>query len=165
MALLHVLLAPFAAVCGYILVGFLAMLPELLRRGNPQHARPLADLWVAMAWLEYIPLLIFIPLSFAAGLGLWKQRRWGRRLAFGLASIGALTVINGMFWELRQVRAQIRGRHPLWPPPPYPEIVVALGALLLLWYGWVFWYLSRRDVAEAFHGRVAPTAADATGAR
>jgi hypothetical protein len=158
MALLHVLLAPVAAACGYILVTFLGMLPELLRTGSPQRGAPLSNLWWGVVWLGYIPLLILIPLSFAAALGLWKLRRWGRWLALGISAMGALTASNGMFWQVLYIRAVDS------PSPPHPERVLALGVLVLAWYGLVLWYLLRRDVAEVFHGKGAPAAADAAGA-
>jgi hypothetical protein len=157
MALLHVLLAPVATVCGYILAGFLGMLPELLRTGTAQYGTPLGDLWIGMVWLGYIPFLILIPLSFAAGLGLWKLRRWGRWLALGLSSMGALTLSNGMFWQVLYMRQVSR------PWPPHPEQVLALGVPVLGLYGWVLWYLSQREVAEVFHSKSAPAAADTAG--
>jgi hypothetical protein len=157
MALLHVLLAPVAAVCGYILAGFFVMLPELLRTGTSQYGTPLGDLWLGVAGLGYIPLLVLIPLSFAAALGLWRLRRWGRWLALGLSSMGALTASNGMFWQIRHMRAV----DVAWPP--HPERVLSLGLLVLAWYGLVLWYMLRRDVAEVFHGKGAPAAADTAG--
>jgi hypothetical protein len=157
MAVLHFLLAPVAAVCGYILAGFLGMLPELLRTGSPQSGAPLGALWVGVAWLGYIPLLILIPLSFAAGLGLWKLRRWGRWLALGLSSICALTAANGMFWQVLYIRAVPR------PWPPHPERVLTPALFVLAWYGLELWYFLRGDVAEVFQRKGAPAAADAAG--
>jgi hypothetical protein len=48
LAILHFVLAPLPALCGYILCGFLMMVPSFIHHPNPQYFAPLHDLVAAL---------------------------------------------------------------------------------------------------------------------
>jgi hypothetical protein len=142
MTILHFVFAPLTAAVVYILVAFLIMLPKLIQ--NPDYAHPFVAAWLA-GGLGYLPFAAVVglcaALSVTIGIGLWRQREWGRRLALTLAAIGALTFSNGTVWAIRYFLRHDRDPTLAWWLPP------------LIWYGWVLWYLTRKEVAEAFRAQ------------